>query len=443
MLIGNQPNAATAAPPLARIAHLRGKRKTIVSAMSELVQAAQSASRELSASEQAKFGTLKADADRIEASVDHILAAAGSTATVKDGALTVIENRDSDPHRGFAHFGEFASAVLAMNPRIRNGRPVDPRIGPLASAPGTAANEGAGTDGGILVPPGFGESLFTLSLDEDSLLPMTDEIQIGGNNMLLPKDETTPWGTTGPRAFWQGENTQGTLTKPVITGLDLRLKKLMGLTAITNELAADSLALGQYLPKKLASSIRWKSNEAILYGNGAGMPLGALGAALITVAKDTGQASYTLSATNLATMLARLPPGSFPRSFWLINNDLLPALFTLTLGNLPIYLPTGQAVGAFQDSPYGTLLGRPVVVSQHAKTFSAAGDITLMDLSYYQTITKAGGMTMATSMHLYFDADAMAFRVTFRMDGAPKLTAAITPANGVNKLSPFVQLGAR
>ena len=42
-----------------------------------------------------------------------------------------------------------------------------------------------------------------------------------------------------------------------------------------------------------------------------------------------------------------------------------------------------------------------------------------------------------------FDADAMAFRTTFRMDGQPKLAAPITPAKGSNTLSPFVQLAAR
>ena len=57
--------------------------------------------------------------------------------------------------------------------------------------------------------------------------------------------------------------------------------------------------------------------------------------------------------------------------------------------------------------------------------------------------TKAGGIETATSMHLFFDAGATAFRVTFRMDGAPKLKAAISQAKGSNTLSPFVRLGAR
>ena len=134
---------------------------------------------------------------------------------------------------------------------------------------------------------------------------------------------------------------------------------------------------------------------------------------------------------------------SLGNAVWIVNNDVLPALFTLTLGNYPIYLPTGLTVGGLQVSPYGTLLGRPVFVSQHANTFSAQGDILLVDLKYYQTITKAGGLQTATSMHLYFDADLTAFRTTFRMDGQSKVSAPISPAKGSATMSPFVQLGAR
>ena len=48
-----------------------------------------------------------------------------------------------------------------------------------------------------------------------------------------------------------------------------------------------------------------------------------------------------------------------------------------------------------------------------------------------------------TSLHLYFDADAAALRVTFRVDGSPKIAAAISPAKGSVTLSPFIQLASR
>ena len=225
----------------------------------------------------------------------------------------------------------------------------------------------------------------------------------------------------------------------------LRLHKLMALVPMTDELLADSNALSSMLPQLIGDSIRWKTNEAILFGSGSGQPLGALNSgAVITVAKEAGQATATLVPLNIAKMVSRLPPGSFSSAVWVINPDVLPALFTLTLGSYPMYLPVANpSVGGMQLAPYGLLMGRPIIISQHANTFSSQGDVQLHDLSYYRTITKAGGVQTDTSVHLYFDADATAFRTIFRVDGAPKIAAPINPAKGASTLSPFVQLAAR
>lgn len=381
-----------------------------------------------------------------------IAAAAPGRSSVDVGAtgqVRVEDNSDKDDKRGFKAFGEFARSVLGAAQVARTGNGVmDKRLMSLggfsAATPGTFGGEGNGADGGFLIPPDFAKEIFQLSLGEDALLPFADQVNVASNSMAFPKDETTPWGSNGIRAYWQGEAGAGTATKPVLGQATLRLKKLMALVAVSDELLQDTTALGSYLPKKVAMSIRWKTNEAILYGAGNAQPFGAMtSGAVITVAKETGQATLTLQPINLAKMVARLPAGSYQNAIWLMNNDVLPYLFTLNSNNQIYYLPYGGGAAAFQGNPYGTLLGRPIVVSQHAKSFTNAGDISLVDLSYYQAITKAEGVQTDTSMHLYFDADAMAFRTTFRMDGQSKLAAAISPANGSNTLSPFVQLGAR
>jgi len=443
----------------AKLRNLQAQKATTVAAMRAITDTADAAGRDLSAEEQTAFAAHADKVKALNASIEReqalaveeagIAAAApaagrGTAAVGASGTAHVTDNILLDDKRGFANLGEFAKAVHSASMSKRNGQAIDQRLVIGAAAPSTFGGEGSGADGGFFVPPGFSTNVFSLALAEDSLLPMTDNMNIDGNSMMIPKDETTPWGTTGIRAYWQGEAAAGTATKPVLGAMDLRLKKLLALAPVSDELAADSSALASYLPNAMARSIRWKMNEAILFGTGAGTPLGALvGGALVTVVKDSGQATLTLSATNLANMMSRLPPGSFPNSVWIINNNVLPALFTLTLGNYPIYLPGGTTVGGLQVNPYGSLLGRPIIVSQHAKSFSAQGDVLLVDLSYYQTITKAEGIATATSMHLYFDADAMAFRTTFRVDGQPKIAAPISPANGSTTLSPFVQLGAR
>jgi HK97 family phage major capsid protein len=360
------------------------------------------------------------------------------TAVESSRIVSVRDLRENDPKRGFNNFGEYAKAVYYSS---LQGGTVDDRLLIGAAVPGTFGSEGVGQDGGFAIPPDYAKEIYMMSLGEDSLLPLTDDVELSGNSMVFPKDETTPWGTDGIRAFWQAEATAAALSKPKIGTTTQRLHKLIALVPLTDELIDDTNALSSYLPNKVADSIRWKTNEAILFGNGNGQPAGALTSnAVITVVKESGQANLTLLPMNLAKMIARLPAGSYPRSVWLVNNDVLPALFTLTLGNYPIYIPASAGI---QGNPYGSLLGRPIMISQHAQTFSAQGDVILLDLKYYRTITKAGGMQTATSMHLYFDADATAFRTTFRVDGQSKIAASITPAKGSTNLTPFVQLGAR
>lgn len=423
---------------------LQARKSALVKEARALTDLAATESRDMTDAEVTAFDALRGKIDAASASIDReatLIAEEARLSASNALGVVVTDNRELDPKRGFASIGEFMQAVyLSQKP----GKSMDERLFIGAAAPTSFGNESTGQDGGFLVPPDFSKEIFRLSLGEDSLMPLTDNVEITANSMAFPKDETTPWGTNGIRAYWQGEAAAANATKPVMGLATLRLKKLMALVPTTDELLDDASALTSYLPDKVATSIRWKTNESILFGAGNGIPIGCMNAgAVVTVAKETGQATQTLVPQNLAKMIARLPPGSFGNAVWIINNDVLPALFTLSLGNYPIYLPNGLTVGGIQVSPYGTLLGRPVIVSQHANTFSSQGDVMLVDLSYYQTITKAGGLQTATSMHLYFDADLTAFRTTFRMDGQSKIASAIDPAKGSSKLSPFIQLAAR
>ncbi len=430
-----------------QLRELQARKTTLVKEARALTDQAAAEGRDLTDDEATAFEGYKTRIETLNAALEreHTLIAEEAQLGIGSAlpSITVTENVASDPKGGFKNFGEYAYAVHQAG---LPGLPVDTRLSMLrnAAAPGLYGSESAGADGGFLIPPQFAKDIFQLSLDDEAFLPLTDNIEVSGNSLVLPKDETTPWGTDGITVAWQGEGTAAIPSKPKLGTASLRLKKLMALVPITDELLSDTDALTSYTPKKVASRMQWKINESILFGSGSGLPQGALsGKALVTIPKDSGQATNTLTPTNLANMIATLPPGSFKKAVWIVNNSVLPALFTLTLGNYPIYLPLGGGVAAFRGSPYGTLLGRPVFVSQHAAAFSSQGDVLLVDLTYYQTITKVGGMETATSMHLYFDADATAFRTIFRMDGQPKIAAPIIPAKGSASLSPFVQLGAR
>jgi HK97 family phage major capsid protein len=427
---------------------LQQKKAAAVAKAKGINDVAAAADRDLSADEQVAYDAAMAEASSYDSRIARAQELAA--ADVSDGVhiadnarISVTENAAADPKAGFKSAGEFFKAVKGAATAQSTGRAVDQRLLIGAAAPGTYGNEGAGADGGFLIPAEFSKEIWRLSLGEGSLIPMTANTEVSGNSMVFPKDETTPWGGAGVQAYWKGEGTAGTASKMNLGTEMLRLKELMVLIPVTNELMDDAPALGSYLSPLASDHIMWKANESILFGTGGGQPMGCLNSnSLVVVAKESGQGASTLLQPNISKMRSRLKTGELKNAVWIGNPDILPALEGMTVGNLPIFLPPGTGL---RDSYDGTLNGRPLILSEHAAAFSAQSDLSLVALSGYRTITKSGGIQTDTSMHLYFDANATAFRFIFRMDGQPIMQAPITPPTGksTNTRSYFVTLGAR
>jgi HK97 family phage major capsid protein len=380
----------------------------------------------------ATMAGLDGDIKRVAALIE-----AERSVDIKGALIETRPNVLDDPRRGFKNFGDFAHSVRVAVV----GGDVDDRLRPQAATPGaTFGNENVGVDGGYLVPTDFAMEITKLGMDHDAFLPRCDALPISGNSMTFPSDETTPWGTNGVRAYWASEAAAATATKPVIKPNTMRLNKLFALCPVTDELMADAPAMSAYLTSLMARSIKWKANDAVINGTGAGQPLGILNAgALVVIAKEGGQAANTLAAANIAKMFAAMPADYLGGAEWLITPDALPALITLTLGNYPLWVPP---TAGFQGAPGGFLLGKPVNISQTCAAFSSQGDIVFTNFKAYRTISK-DGVQIAQSMHLYFDADSTAFRATFRVDGQPTLKQSIAQARGAQALSPYVTLQAR
>ncbi len=350
---------------------------------------------------------------------------------------------EDDPKCGFAHIGEFAAAVRGASGPSGSINTRDERLRYLAATPTTVGSELSLVDGGAAVPADFAREIWTFAQAEDALLPLCDVVPVNSNSMLFPKDETLPWGSTGVSASWQVEAATLAQLKPKLSNDQLRLHKLLAFVGLSDEVLEDAPAMAAYLPLRAGVSVRAKLNEAILNGTGAGTPLGALtGKASLLIAKESGQSASTFLPANFTKMAAALPPGSFGRAIWLIGQDALPALFGVNFGSYPIYPATGTPPPGM-SGPVGLVLGRPMFQSQHAAAFSSAGDVMLLDLSYYLAIVKASGPVVQISLHVWFDADAAAFRFSFRVDGQPKISTPLTPNKGSNTMSPWVQLAAR
>lgn len=350
---------------------------------------------------------------------------------------------------GFHDFGEFANAVARANNRVDGT--VDPRLRSIQNAPTTYGNESTGADGGFLVPPDFRTAIMEKVEAESGLYGRADNMTSSSNSITFPKDDTTPWQTTGGiQVYWEGEGNQLSQSKPEFGEETIKLNKLTALVPVTEELLDDASSLNGYLSRKVPEKMDFAINLAMIQGTGAGKPLGILNSdCLISVAKDTTtspvQAADTLRYRNIVNMWHRMYAPCRSNSVWLMNQDVEEQLqfmeFPTNTGAtaVPVYLPPG----GLSQAPYGTLLGRPIVPTQACNTLGDQGDIILADLSRYMTVIKTGGIRSDVSIHLWFDYDMTAFRFIFRIGGQPWWSSAISPRDGSTTYSCFVTLDER
>ena len=375
-------------------------------------------------------------------------AAAGPAPRVNNlasrGRVPAAPRISANGNFGFRNFGDFAFAVRNAS---LNGREVDQRLLRNAAA-STYGSEGSGADGGFAVPPDFRSEIMTKVFGEDSLVARTDAMRSSSNQITIPTDMTTPWDSTGGiQAYWTGEAAAISQSKPALQDITVKAHKLAVLVPITEELAEDAPAIGSYLNRKVPEKLDFKISNALVRGNGVGQPLGFLNSpALVTVSKESGpQTADTIVAANIVKMFARMPVQSRRTAVWLIHPDAEPQLPLMTIGDQPIYVPAG----GFRDSPFGTLLGRPVIPHQVCETVGDLGDIMFVDFAQYLALMKTGGGRDANgvksdvSMHLWFDQDLLAFKTTVRLGGQPWWSAATSSRDGSFTQSPFVVLEAR
>jgi HK97 family phage major capsid protein len=362
---------------------------------------------------------------------------------LRNTRLSTLEERQ---RWGFTNMGDFAIAVrgAVVNPSNIDGRLTN-------AAASTYGQEGVGADGGFAVPPEWRAEIMKQVDAEDGFLSMTDVQTISSNSITYPVDESPAWASSGGiRAYWDGEASTINQSKPVLKDLTVKTHRLTALVPITEELQSDAAAMSSYITGKAGEVIAFKLNDAILNGTGSGQPLGIMNAACtVSVAKETSQTAGTVHGRNVLKMMARMPASSFKRSAWLVNQDVLPQLGGLAMD---VTKADGTAAGAgilymqpqglANQSAFGSILGRPIIVTEACQTVGTVGDIVLADMSKYLSVVK-GGLKTDYSIHLWFDQAINAYRFILRMNGQPWLSAPITRKNGSNTLSNFVTLATR
>ena len=338
----------------------------------------------------------------------------------------------------FATFGE---QLLAAYRAAAPGGKIDERLTTRAAS---GLNETNPSDGGFLVQQDFVTELLKRTYETGILASRAKKIPIStnANGMKInavdedSRANGSRWG--GVQTYWEGEADELTGSKPKFRQLELSLKKLTGLCYATDELLQDAAALEAVIRQAFAEEFGFKIDDAILDGSGEGEPLGILNSGAIVKVEKEKEQTDIITVENLIKMWNRLWARSRANAVWYINQELEPYLYTLKLGDKPVYIPAG----GISEKPYGTIFGRPVVPLEQCSAAGEVGDIILADIGQYLLIDK-GGIKAASSIHVRFLYDENVFRFIYRVDGKPIWNKPLTPYKGKATVSPFVALDKR
>lgn len=299
------------------------------------------------------------------------------------------------------------------------------------------------TQGGFLVPEQWADEILHAALEDAIVRPRATVIKATSDSLKVRKfvETTRVSNLFGGISFsWVEEAASKFFTapsKPALGELELTPHKLVGAMFVSNELEDDFGKFGEFMKLSFGQGIRFFEDDYFINGNGVGQPLGILQAnCLIQVPR---QVANTVDIRDLGRMARRLLPDSWNRAVWLINPEALNQIFE---ANAP-----AANVGAVIDLSTRTLFGVPFLVSEKCQELGTLGDVILADFGAGHYVIADREIRIAASRHVSYGqgeygflTDETLWKIVLRVDGQPLMTAALTPHEGADTLSPFVAL---
>ena len=299
----------------------------------------------------------------------------------------------------------------------------------------------SGADGGWFVPEQWSNELLRIPDDQQYLKSLCRTLPAGSpanaEVRIRSLDQTGSLGMYGGVAVYpavEAENVSAATT-PKLRVISLKPEKIGAYYQLTEELRANAETMNGLMGPLFQGAIASYDDDKIQTGTGAGQYLGFSGcSAEISVSRSVAS---EVNYIDIVNMLARVVTrGNYV--FLCQRVDMLPQLMTLTDG-------AGQLIwtsNARDGMPQPRLAGVPVFFNEISPALGSAGDLRLVDLSYYLIKPGMGVMMESDNTYGNFLSGIETIKLSYYSDGKPWLTDALTLRDGTNTVSPFISLAA-
>lgn len=366
------------------------------------------------------------------------------------------DKKEEGKNGGWATKGHFLKAVSVAC----SGGPRDSRLsgkgnvgfeldekGHLKALTAGHAGESEDPAGGFVVFPEFRNELMMLGLPGTTIRQRSFVIPMATETLKIPfvndRDRSsTLWG--GVQTYWLAETATITPSRAEYGQKELRAKDLCGLTfASMNLLQDNAIGLEAFLMQAFSGAIAWEEDKQFFVGTGVNKPHGFMNSPALF--KQSRTTANLIDFDDIILMYSRMYPPSLGRGVWVAHPTCLPQLATMsqnsgTSAALVWLAPGGISSGGAAKTPPGSILGNPLVFSEHCKSLGTLGDLVFCDFSHY-LIGDRQELLIDSSAHVAFETREIAWRFVHRVDGMVWLAGTITDAQSY-ETSPFVALDA-
>lgn len=379
--------------------------RTVNTELTEILERAVNASRDLTPEERLKVDGLSAERAQIKEQADEV----NRHHQLLEETRKVLDELGALPSenlRGKTIAEEFATNLRAVAAGQRQEVELRSRI----TGPGVrtrAALGGQVVGGGTeLVPEDFAAVLIR------KLSESLGIFKVGITQITTSRDKwTAPRVVTDPAAVWVEENTTIGGTPPTFDTKSIDLHKAGLLIQVAHELLTDDATdLLVYLAEATAQALQRAVGGALVTGNGTGKPFGIVGRTTIGV---TGAGSAATAEELLALKYSVAEQfANAPGAAWLVNRTYMGQLRALK-----------DASGRFLFNPAVTVTqpdvfdGNPIYTDSNiAAPAASAKSVLFGDFSGYYQVTGAT-IGWARSDEFAFDKDQATFRGLVRVGG--------------------------
>jgi HK97 family phage major capsid protein len=293
------------------------------------------------------------------------------------------------------------------------------------------------TTGGYLVPEVYMPGLKSIAAEGSIIRQRATVIPAGTPPDAKVNIPVLNQGANGEFAgvsvVWLSEGGTKTQTTASITEVELEPYEVAASIYVTDKLLRNAPETMGIFEGLLTGAYRRSEETKFLNGNGVGCPLGIMQtAAHIDV---TRTAASSIGFADVRNMFTRYLASSWANGAWVANQTTLPQLIAIAdaVGN-SIYIQ-----GDVTKKIPASLFGLPVIFTGMTPVLGSAGDLMLIDPSYY-LIKDGSGPFVASSPHVFFTTNVTVIKMFSNVDGDSWVSAPLLLEDGSTTVSPFIVL---